>query len=289
MSGTGFASAQVTEMQQDIDQATTDSGNGNYQAAITDISDYYQVQAGVDGYAQIANDVVLDQTLNGETPDQELAEAGVSYGGKTSVHLMLDLAKNNFTDIEADEGNLPPTESQIEQEHLDAFNAVDISIADWGGTALANAGENWISNATAQELSDTINSNFLSLSSSTVSEAELNVLGAGLETGGSDFFDFATNINGPDNDQDEAQFFQQAGQDTQELYDTNNPVHASVDSFLNGLSAIGNWVSDVADDVHNTVGDVFGGFFDTLTGNGAASPQLPTVADIYMNRRLTTV
>lgn len=250
-----FSSTQLAEMQNDLSDANSAFASGDYQDAKNDISSYYQVQFGMDAYSTMANDVVLDQGVYGETPDQELSNAGISYGGSQSVNLMLNLAQNNLTDIQAD-GDQPATESQIEQEHLVSFRAVSISISDWGATPMANAGINWLQGATARELSDTINTNFQSLSDSSVTESEALLLVAGMEiTLPQEFADAAEVQNGVNPD-DEA-FQQQAGESIDDLINlTGSQLSSGISIFLSGLKEIGSWAENAANNVENKADDI---------------------------------
>jgi hypothetical protein len=175
-----FTSAQLEQMQTDINTAATDLENNDPTDAKSAISAYYEIQFGKDGYSTLANAVVTDTTLDGQTADQLLADDGIPYGSEKSVQVMLDLALANLTDISNDPNYAPPTLTQIESEHEAVYvNKDSISIAYWGATAFSNAGENWLGGvATAHESSNTINSYFQSLPASVVSQNEENLLEA---------------------------------------------------------------------------------------------------------------
>jgi hypothetical protein len=180
-----FSSAQILQMQTDLSNAQNlfQQSNPNLNAVMASISAYYQVQFGLDGYSELANEVVTDSGVGGQTADTVLSYDGISYGSKTSVNLMLLLAQKNLSDIQSSANDdAPASISQIEKEHESAYGTLGISLQYWGATASANNNVNWLgAAATAGELSNTINSDFDNLSPSVVQQNFCNVLAAGTD------------------------------------------------------------------------------------------------------------
>ena len=64
-----FSSAQILQMQTDLSNAQNlfQQSNPNLNAVMASISAYYQVQFGLDGYSELANEVVTDSGVGGLT------------------------------------------------------------------------------------------------------------------------------------------------------------------------------------------------------------------------------
>ena len=106
------------------------------------------------GYAQLALDVLNNYGLGAvANQDVENAVGQSNYTSAFKATLAYDLAKQDFSDIQAS-GYKIPTLAQVATDHLTVFNSLNIPITAWGGTPFVALGQDFTDGAaTPNELS----------------------------------------------------------------------------------------------------------------------------------------